>query len=207
MLLRALAAALLAGVSPVMAAEIVAPSRIDGVVVYPGVAAVTRIVEVDVPAGQHTIVVSGLPQALDPNSLRVEGLSAGALQIGSVEMRTQPLGGVAGPQGEVAQRLRKLQEERQKKQAEVQAIQAKQQMIQSIGQQAPAILGGKDKPLDPAEWAKAWDAVGSGLQKVAEELTAAQAAMRAIDEEVAAISRQGGAGPRAGGERADHTSV
>jgi uncharacterized protein (TIGR02231 family) len=206
-MLRLTAAALLASATPLFAADLTAASRIDGVVVYPGAASVTRLVEVDVPAGQHTIVVSGLPQSLDPNSLRVEGVSAGQLQIGSVEMRAQPLGGVTGPQSEVALRLRKLQEDRQKKQAELQAIQAKQAMIQSIGQQAPTILAGKDKPLDAAEWTKAWDAVGAGLQKVAEELTAGQAALRVIDEEMGAISRQGGAGPRAGVTRSANVSV
>jgi uncharacterized protein (TIGR02231 family) len=207
MMLRTIAAAFMLGVSPLCAAEITASSKIDGVIVYPGVAAITRIVEIDVPAGQHVIVVSGLPQALDPNSLRVEGVSAGALQIGSVEMRTQPIGGVTGPSSEVAQRLKKLQEDRLKKQAEVQAITAKQAMIQAIGQQAPTILGGKDKPLDPAEWAKAWDAVGAGLQKVAEELTLANASLRAIDEEIGAISRQGGLAPRAGVTRAANIAV
>jgi uncharacterized protein (TIGR02231 family) len=204
---RLVTAALLAGVSPLFAADIPAQSRIDGVVVYPGVAAITRIVEVEVPAGQHVVVVSGLPQMLDPNSLRVEGVSSGALQIGSVEMRTQPIGGVSGPTGEVAQRLRALQQDRQRRQADLQALQAKQQMIQAIGEQAPAILGGKDKPLDPSEWSRAWDAVGAGLKQAAEDLTAAQAALRAVDEEIAAISRQGGAGPRAGVTRAANIAV
>jgi uncharacterized protein (TIGR02231 family) len=207
MLLRASTAALLLGVSPLCAAEITVSSKIDGVIVYPGVAAITRIVEVDVPAGQHTLVIAGLPQSLDPNSLRVEGISTGQLQIGSVEMRTQPIAGVTQPAGEVAQRLRKLQEDRVRKAAEVQALTSKQAMITAIGQQAPSILGGKEKPLDPAEWSKAWDAVGAGLQKVAEELTAVNSGLRSIDEEIAAISRQGGGGPRAGVTRAANISV
>jgi uncharacterized protein (TIGR02231 family) len=207
MILRSFAALLLAGVTPVFAAEITASSRIDGVVVHPGVATITRIIEVDVPAGQHTLVVTGLPQALDPNSLRVEGVSSGQIAIGSIEMRTQPLGGVTGPTGEVAQRLRKLQDDRQKRQAELNALTAKQQMIAAIGQQAPAILTGKDRPLDPGDWAKAWDAVGAGLSRTAEEITVTQAAIRSIDEEVAAISRQAGAGPRAGVTRAANISV
>ncbi len=181
---------------PASAAEIAAPSRIDAVTVYPGVATVTRLVEITVPAGQHTLVVGGLPQAADPNSLRVEGVSEGSLQIGSIEMRTQPLG-QPQPPGEVAQRLRQLQDERARKQAAIQALTAKQAMITAIGNQAPTILGGKEKPVDPAEWAKAWDAVGQGLRLVNEELTAANFAMRALDEEIAAIGRQGGpaAGP------------
>jgi uncharacterized protein (TIGR02231 family) len=206
-MLRLFAAALLAGVSPLAAAEIPAASRIDGVIVYPGLAAVSRAIEVDIPAGQHVLVVSGLPQALDPASLRVEGEATGGLQIGSVELRTQPLQGVQEPLGEVAQRLRALQGERLTKQADIQAITAKQAMIQAIGQQAPTILGGKEKPVDPADWAKAWDSVGAGLRAVAGELTAAQAALRAIDEEIAAISRQGVVGPRAGVTRAANIAV
>ncbi len=198
MSIRVLAAALLAGVSlPAGAAEIAAPSRIDGVTVYPGVATVTRLVEVTVPPGQHVLVVGGLPQALDPQSLRVEGMSTGPLQVGSVEMRTQPL--VTPPQtSEVAQRIKQLQEDRARKQAEIQALTAKQAMIAAIGTQAPTILGGKEKPVDPADWAKAWDAVGQGLRMVNEELAAANLAIRAIDEEIAAIGRQGGPGPRPG---------
>jgi uncharacterized protein (TIGR02231 family) len=206
-MLRFITAALLLGVTPVFAADITATSRIDGVTVYPGVASVTRIVEVEVPAGQHVIVVSGLPQSLDPNSLRVEGVSTGQLQIGSVEMRTQPLAGVSGPTGEVAQRLKTLRDSREKKQAEITALTAKQKMIESIGEQASSILGGKDKPLDPAEWSKAWDAVGQGLGKVAEELREANAAMRAIDEEIGAIGRQAGGAPRTGVTRAANISV
>lgn len=210
--LRIFTLALLAGASPLLApavsaAEIAAPSKIDGVTVYPGLAAVTRTVEVEVPAGQHTVVVAGLPQALDPNSLRVEGVSTGRLQIGSVELRTQPLAGVAPPAGEVAQRLRALQEDRARKQAEIQALAAKQAMIQAIGAQAPTILSGKERPLDPADWAKAWDAVGQGLGQVNADLAGANAALRAIDEEIAALGRQNAGGPRAGVARAANISV
>ncbi len=56
------------------AADIAAASRIDAVTVFPSLATVTRIVEAEVPAGSHTLVVSGLPQALDPQSLRIEGV-------------------------------------------------------------------------------------------------------------------------------------
>jgi N-terminal domain of unknown function (DUF4140) len=97
-MLRLIAAVLLASVAPmasvapVLAADITAPSRIDAVTVYPGVATVTRVVEVEVPAGQHTLVVAGLPQALDPNSLRVDGVAVGQLQIGACASspRTRP---------------------------------------------------------------------------------------------------------------------
>jgi uncharacterized protein (TIGR02231 family) len=202
---------LLAGVSllalsPTHAAEIAANSRIDSVVVYNGVAAITRVVEVDVPAGAHTILVTGLPQAVDPNSLRIEGAAIGQLQIGSVEMQTQPL--TAQPANtEVAVRMQKLMADRDKRMSEISALTSKQAMIKAIGEQSPQIFAGKDKTVDPTEWAKAWDAVGQGLAKVADELREANASLKLINEEIQAIGRQGGGGPRAGLTRAAHIAV
>ncbi|MFM9975964.1 MAG: mucoidy inhibitor MuiA family protein [Beijerinckiaceae bacterium] len=206
-MLRLVTAALLASVAPVVSAEITASSKIDGVIVYPGAAAITRILDVEIPAGAHTIVVAGLPQALEPNSLRIEGVSSGSLQIGSVEMRTQPVAGVPPVTNEVAARLKKLREDRERKTSEIGALNAKQAMITAIGQQAPTILGGKDKPADPAEWSKAWDAVGLGLTKVADEIREANAGLRLIDEEIIAIGRQGGNNLRVGITRAANISV
>jgi uncharacterized protein (TIGR02231 family) len=204
--------ALLAGVSllalsPAHAAEIAANSRIDSVVVYNGVAAITRVVEVDVPAGAHTILVTGLPQAVDPNSLRIEGAAVGQLQIGSVEMQTQPLS--AQPANtEVAARMQKLIADRDKRTSEISALTSKQAMIKAIGEQSPQIFAGKDKTVDPAEWAKAWDAVGQGLAKVADDLREANASLKLINEEIQAIGRQGGSGgPRAGLTRAANIAV
>jgi uncharacterized protein (TIGR02231 family) len=203
--------ALLAGVSllalsPVHAAEIAANSRIESVVVYNGVAAITRVVEADVPAGAHTILVTGLPQAVDPNSLRIEGAAIGQLQIGSVEMQTQPLS--AQPANtEVAARMQKLMADRDKRMSEISALTSKQAMIKAIGEQSPQIFAGKDKTVDPAEWAKAWDAVGQGLAKVADDLREANAGLKLINEEIQAIGRQSGGGPRAGLTRAAHIAV
>ena len=193
--------------APVFAADINAVSKIDGVVVYPGVASVTRLIEVAVPAGTHTLVVTGLPQSLNPNSLRVEGTASGQLQIGSVEMRTQPFVGVAAPTGEVAMRLKKLQDDRERKTTELEALTAKRTIITAIGEQAPSMLIGKDKPADPADWSKAWDAVGQGLAKVGEELRNATAALREINEDIAAIGRQNRGPERAGITRDANISV
>jgi uncharacterized protein (TIGR02231 family) len=206
-MLRLIALALLASAAPVFAAEITASSKIDGVIVYPAAAAVTRVLEVEVPAGAHTIVVTGLPQALDPNSLRVEGVSTGQLQIGSVEMRVRPITGVSPFNNDVVARLDKLREDRERKVSDIGALTAKQQMITAIGQQAPTILGGKDKPADPAEWSKAWDAVGQGLAKVADEIREANAGLRRIDQEIAAIRGQAGGNVFAGVTRAANISV
>src|SRR5262245_21903 len=67
------------------AEDIEATLRVDEVKVYPRTAAVTRRGQVSIPAGEHRLIVRGLPDPLDPGSLR---LSAGsrAVRLGGVEL-------------------------------------------------------------------------------------------------------------------------
>src|SRR5262245_39469978 len=75
---------------PATAAEIEAASQIDAVTVYPDSAMVTRVIRLDLPAGDSTLLAQDFPLSLDPPSLRVEGEGGARLVIGAVEAR-QPL--------------------------------------------------------------------------------------------------------------------
>ena len=57
------------------AANIDAKSAVDAVTVYPDGASVTRVVTLDLPAGENSAVLKDLPLTLDPSSLRVEARS------------------------------------------------------------------------------------------------------------------------------------
>src|SRR3954447_17907651 len=58
---------------PAMAAEIETGSQVDAVTVYPDGATVTRLIRLDLPAGDTTLMARDFPLSLDPSSLRVEG--------------------------------------------------------------------------------------------------------------------------------------
>jgi uncharacterized protein (TIGR02231 family) len=189
-------ALLLATAGPGRALDIEAKSAIQSVLVAPGAAIISRTLVVDAPAGSHAILVPGLPQSLDPASLRIEGVASaaasGSASFGAVELRQETANRPPEAAGAVGERLMALRSERERKQSDIAALQGKQRMIEAIAAQAPTILGGKDKPVDPSEWPKAWDAVGKGLEKVAQEIRDVQVALRALDQEIAAISRAGG---------------
>jgi uncharacterized protein (TIGR02231 family) len=53
------------------AATLEATSAVDAVTVYPDSASVTRAINVDLPAGDNTLVLKDFPLTLDPSSLRV----------------------------------------------------------------------------------------------------------------------------------------
>ena len=80
-----LVTALAAGVA--QAADLDASSTIDAVTVYPDSASVTRIIRLDLPSGDNTLVAKDFPVTLDPSSLRVEGEGGERLTIGAIDAR------------------------------------------------------------------------------------------------------------------------
>src|ERR1700751_884502 len=69
------------------AADLDATSTIDAVTVYPDGASVTRIIRLDLPSGDNTLVAKDFPLTLDPSSLRVEGEGGERLTIGAIDTR------------------------------------------------------------------------------------------------------------------------
>ena len=62
-------------------------SAVDAVTVYPDGASVTRIITLDLPSGDNTLVARDFPISLDPSSLRVEGEAGAQLTIGTIDTR------------------------------------------------------------------------------------------------------------------------
>lgn len=75
--------------SPSFADTFTADARVDLVTIYPGHATVTRLITLDLPAGQHDIIVPDLPQGLSPQGLRVSAPTG--TQIGAVNLANDRL--------------------------------------------------------------------------------------------------------------------
>src|SRR6516165_10142076 len=73
--------------APAWAADLEAASTVDAVTVYPDGATVTRLIKLDLPAGDTTLVARDFPLGLDVSSLRVEGQAGENLVIGAVDAR------------------------------------------------------------------------------------------------------------------------
>ena len=74
---------------PGFADTFTADARVDLVTIYPGLATVTWLITLDLPAGQHDIIVPGLPEGLSPQGLRVSAPSG--TQIGAVNLANDRL--------------------------------------------------------------------------------------------------------------------
>ena len=78
---------ILLALAPAAAAGEFTPlSRVTEVTVYRDGALVTREARVNVPAGDHRILLKEIPSVADPNSLRVTGTGSGGMAIGGVEL-------------------------------------------------------------------------------------------------------------------------
>ncbi len=73
--------------SQLLAANVDAQSKIGSVTVFPRGAQVTRITEVDIKAGEHTVILKDLPVGAIADSITVEGAADGDLEIGSVDVK------------------------------------------------------------------------------------------------------------------------
>ena len=69
------------------AADLDAISAVDAVTVYPDGASVTRVIQLDLPAGDTTLVAKDFPLTLDTSSLRVEGDAGAKLTVGAIDAR------------------------------------------------------------------------------------------------------------------------
>ncbi|BBU61076.1 hypothetical protein MSC49_10110 [Methylosinus sp. C49] len=171
-----------------------ATSTIDGVIVHPDAATVTRRATIDLPAGSATVLLKNLPFALDADSLRVSGEANGRVTIGAVEARLTPAETQA-PDTAIEAKLKQLRGARESLQVTLDALAAKQAMIARYSQASPEKLGPETRPLAIGEWSGAFDAIASALTKTGEDLRGARVKAKELDDEIHAL--EAGTGARA----------
>ena len=92
-----LSSALALCATPLWAERFEATAPVRTVTLYPWGANITRLAEVAAPAGAHEIVIPGMPQDMDPASLRIaaDGATVGAVSL--QEARALPADGAKTP--------------------------------------------------------------------------------------------------------------
>jgi uncharacterized protein (TIGR02231 family) len=197
-----LAAALILAPGFAGAAETELTSRIDRVTVYPDGAVVTRLGKAELMQGSSQIVLRGLPASVDPGSIRVDGIGSGAFSIGAVDVRLAP--GDAKPVDDALQaKLKALREEKGTLEGRVIAIEAKRETIERFAQTGPDKLGPDGKALPVSDWPAVFDAIGTALVKVQDELRGARNRIAEVDGEVATLERARPQQGRPGAPRRD----
>src|ERR1700682_4299568 len=143
---------------PAQAADIDASSAVDAVTVYPDGASVTRLITLDLPSGDNTLVAKDFPLTLDPSSLRVEGEAGSKLTIGAIDARP-PRAAPPVNLPELDKRIEALKDERVNLQGVIAAATARRKFAERFAESSPAGIGDKGEARPIAEWRAAFTVV------------------------------------------------
>jgi uncharacterized protein (TIGR02231 family) len=180
-------------VAQVQAAELDATSAVDAVTVYPDGASVTRVITVDLPAGDHTLVAPDFPLALDPASLRVEGEADSKFTLGAIDTRPPPPAPVNLLK--LDQRIEALKDQRADLQGTIAAATARRKFAERFAQASPAGIGDKGEARPIAEWRDAFAAVAEEVATADAAIRDAERKQRDIDREIARLETDRAAKP------------
>ena len=168
------------------AADIEASSTIDTVTVYPDGATVTRVMKVNVPAGEHVVLARDFPMGLDAASLRVEGDSGARIQIGSIDARPPAPQPVAStPERE--KKLQALNDEAIAIDDRISAANIRKTFARRFATDAPLGLGEESNARPLAEWREAFKAIEEETNRADETIRGLQARRRDINAEIAIL--------------------
>ncbi len=168
------------------AATLEATSAVDAVTVYPDGASVTRAINVDVPAGDNTLVLKDFPLTLDPSSLRVEGEADARLTIGAVDTRP-PRAAPPVNLPELDKRIEALKDERANLQGAIAAATARRKFAERFAEASPAGIGEKGEARPLADWRAAFAAVADEVATADSAIREAERKQRDIDREISRL--------------------
>jgi len=127
--MHALALALVLAAAP----DLAPPSRIDAVTVYRQSARVTRFARVELPSGPARVLLRGLPDELDDDSIRVEGKGdAKARVFGVTVERVTGEAAAAGEARAAEEALERLQDEDHALEDRARTAQARARFVESL---------------------------------------------------------------------------
>jgi uncharacterized protein (TIGR02231 family) len=181
---------------PAGAADIDVTSVPDAVTVYPDGASVTRVIALDIPAGDNTLVAKDFPLTLDPSSLRVEGEAAAKLTIGAIDTRP-PRAAPPANLPELDKRIEALKDERANLQGAIAAATARRKFAERFAESSPAGIGDKGEARPIADWRLAFAAVAEEVATADAAIRDAERKQRDIDREVARLESDRAAKPPA----------
>jgi uncharacterized protein (TIGR02231 family) len=184
----------LIGVGPALAGDIDVGSSIDSVTVYPDGATVSRVITIDLPQGDATLVARDFPPGLDTASLRVEGETAAPVTIGAIDARSpRPERPPAAP--ELEKRWQALKDQRAALDDQIAAETARKQFAERFAAQTPFGLGEKGEARPLADWRAAFAAVADEIKSAHEAIRAFRLKQRDLDLEIRQVEAALAANP------------
>lgn len=171
-----------------MAADVIASSTIDAVTVFPSGAEITRAAKVKLVAGEGRIVFPDLPAQAIAGSIRVEGKSAGKLEIGSVDTKRMfvPRSDPAATDAErrkLEDQIEALKDQRSLLEGQVQAAETQRTLLANLAE-LPKVPPPQLSNSTPVDWKAILSTIGIGTVDARKLELEGQAKIRDVDRQI-----------------------
>ncbi len=162
-------------------APLVLELPVDSVTVYPRTAIVTRLGEVDVPAGSTTLMIENLPMGLDPARLQLS-IADSSVQFDTLRIEESHQGQATNAQeNELRDRLQALDDDRQVILDRIETAQSELRLLESLGQSGEA---GVRPTIDGAGLAELINVMSDSSARARERIRNASVELRNLDRQI-----------------------
>ncbi len=181
--------------NPLQAENLSLDSTIRQVMVYPNSAMITRIARISIPAGEHSISLTGLPLGLSESSLRVTGQSVADVQLGSVELQKN-INREAVQQSE-RKLQNKIEEANEQKRVLRDSLQQNKDQLGYIRAMASGSTANDNRihsssylQLPVEKWDQAWQTLANATAVTQEKIRNAQKQIKQLDKTIQQLRQQ-----------------
>jgi uncharacterized protein (TIGR02231 family) len=175
------------------AAEYKTDSKLTQATVYTNRAMLKRTADLDIPAGAHEIVFSGLPSNLLPDSIRIEGQAASPVIFGAITHKLVIETALTVPrEKELTDQLQILSEQVKIMEAEKIALAIKKEFLKNLGEHASSRFNEEivDFNLKPEQWENAAQTLFSSVDQILKANIALDHKIRETNEKITKIKRE-----------------
>jgi len=168
--------------------DVKAPSHIDGVTVYRSTARVSRVARFELAAGAGRVVLAGLPDQLDDDSIRVTGKGAARARLFGVTVERVTGEAAADAEARAAEsRIEALGDDDRVLEDRISAARTRAKFVESLrstyGEERAKNLA--VRPVAAREWAELTAFVQAELDAAAKDLRGAEQARRELARKIA----------------------
>lgn len=172
---------------PAWAEDVETDSKITAATVYNDRATLTRSAKVEIPAGAHNLVFTGLPLNMFTDSLRVEGSSVANVTFGALSHKRESSADYVVPREKALNaQLVQLQDTNKIYQAERSALRTAKTFLENLGKQA--VLRESEEiakmELNPDTWGAAADSLSAKMSENLKNDLALGIKIREVNERI-----------------------
>ncbi len=168
-------------------------STLTNVTVFLSGAEVSRVVSLELEAGEQTIVIGDLPHDADPQSIRAEGKADGFMEIGLVESRREAVSLKKAldkaARLELEQHLKELEDQVGQVRDRIAVLGTQKQLVENLAALPLQSFSGDTKAQMP-DWIKIYDLIGDKLGTANDILFKAKLEERTLLDQINALKQR-----------------